>query len=269
MKYNFVSDDSFPVKEFLDRYLPLSKEKRERLLTSGEVKINGIKAKKADNVIKGDAVSVFIPNSFGLEFPRIIYEDDNVLIADKPVGYETETSLKYFLEEEHGKLFPVHRLDRNTTGLVILAKNALAETELGKAIKNRKIKKYYMAWVNEALDDYEAELTAYLIKTDKGVKIYSEPKPNSKKIITRYKTIKTVGDKTLVEVQLVTGRTHQIRAHFAFIGHSIVGDSRYGDGNGYQKLRAYKLVLDGLNKLSYLNGKVFVAEIESFSVVPT
>lgn len=181
MKYNFVSDDSFSVKEFLDRYLPLSKEKRERLLNSGEVKINGIKAKKADNVIKGDAVSVFIPSSFGLEFPEIIYEDDNVLIADKPVGYETETSLKYFLEEKHGKLFPVHRLDRNTTGLVILAKNALAETEFGKAIKNRKIKKYYMAWISGALDDCEAELTAYLIKTDNGVKIYSEPRSNSKK----------------------------------------------------------------------------------------
>lgn len=256
MKYFFVSDCDIVAVKFLDRYLPLNKEKIKRLIVGGEVRINGEKATKESLIKKGDTVTVFVPMSFGMKEPEIVYCDENILVVDKPVGYEVETSLKYFLERTYGVLYCVHRLDRNTTGLTIFARTAEAENDLSAAIKKRSIAKFYLVWLKGVLKEDERVLKAYLTKNDNGVTVSDIPKQGSKEIITKYKVMKRENGNTLAEVELITGRTHQIRAHFAHIGHEVIGDSRYGDGNGYQLLRAYKLIFNGLEKLQYLNGKI-------------
>lgn len=264
MKYVFISDGNYTITDILYRYLPLNKEKTKKLLDAGEVKVNGIKVHKGYNVDVGAEVSVFVPTSFGITRPSAVYVDENILILDKPIGYEVETSLKTLCELEYGNLFAVHRLDRNTTGLTIFARNEVAANDLKAAIKKRLIKKFYLVWLKGEIKDDEKEMVDYLRKTNNGVKIYSEQVKDSLKIITRYRVLKRLNGKTLAEVELVTGRTHQIRAHFAYRGFPVEGDSRYGNGNGYQKLRAYKIIFDGLETLKYLNGKTFEAESETF-----
>ena len=143
--------------------------------------------------------------------------------------------------------------------------NSDAETELLKAFKDRTISKYYLAEVYGSLKSNSGRLEDYLVKNESAfeVKVYNKKVDGSVKIITEYQVLEKTEDTTLVEVNLITGKTHQIRAHFAFYGNFIIGDGKYGDnsinkakGVKYQHVTAYKIVFNfGGGKLSYINNK--------------
>ena len=221
---------------------------------------------------------------------NIVYEDENILLVNKPQGisvHEDEVSKSNTLishiqsylynkgeydPEKEQSFAPAlcNRIDRNTAGIVIAAKNAMALRVMNEKIKAREIEKFYLAAVHGIPEKKEDTLHGYLLKDSKTntVKVYLKNPPKAaKEIITRYRVIAKKQDSSLVEVELLTGRTHQIRAHMAFIGHSLIGDGKYGHnqndkskGYKYQALCSYKLKFnfktdaDGLN---YLNGKEF------------
>jgi 23S rRNA pseudouridine955/2504/2580 synthase len=162
-----------------------------------------------------------------------------------------------------------NRIDRNTGGIVIAAKNAEALRIMNDKIKNDELTKTYLCLVHGVPKRASAELRGYLRKDSKNntVEVRDNEFPGSKQIITRYRVLKAYGDSSLLEVDLITGRTHQIRAHMAHIGHALIGDGKYGvnreekaKGYKYQALYAYKLYFKKTERddlLSYLEGKTF------------
>jgi 23S rRNA pseudouridine955/2504/2580 synthase len=212
---------------------------------------------------------------------KIIYEDNNILIADKPRAIEvvSESGEEDFLavarRETGADLRAVHRLDRNTAGLVVFAKNEGAENELAAAFspagETSSARKFYTAEVAGTLFKKEATLTAFLFKDSKKATVYIADRPRFgyKKIVTKYRVLKESGGTSLIEAELVTGRTHQIRAQFAHIGHPLIGDGKYGDNALNRKFRAkYQRLLSRKIQfsfpkescLAYLNGRSFALE---------
>lgn len=204
----------------------------------------------------------------------IIYEDGNILVVYKPEGILTDGGDKSLEAQvnaylgEYGKQAKVcHRLDRNTDGLVIFAKNPEAEAEMLEAIKTRKPEKYYLAAIKGVPKKPSAVLKAYLFKDSKKGVVYIHDvfKPGCVPIETHYKVLKqTDNGNSQAEIKLISGKTHQIRAHMAHIGHPVLGDGKYGDfalnrklGLKAQELTAYKIVFhfDKESLLGYLEGK--------------
>ena len=250
----------------------------QKLLKQKDVKINGARVSKDIEVNVDDLITIYYVQEKLLKI-EIVYEDENLVIAFKKRKIETisetgETDLISVLEKQLNiNLFAVHRLDRNTEGLVIFAKNERAKKSLDIAFKTRMIDKFYIALVFGRLEKLNDIMTAYLKKNaDKSfVEIADNEKSGYEKIKTAYKVIKSFEDLTLVEVELLTGKTHQIRAHFAHIGHFIIGDEKYGNSlinkkykSKYQNLCAYRIVFhfNESDFLSYLDGKEIILDKE-------
>ncbi|MDD4781403.1 MAG: RluA family pseudouridine synthase [Tissierellia bacterium] len=218
---------------------------------------------------------------------KVVYEDDNILVVNKPVGLSTQpdmTSMKSLVDEiklyldakEKNISFTFkpavcNRLDKNTSGLVIAAKNFETVKQVNKAIKDRYIKKYYIAKVHGIVKN-NLELKGFLLKDEKKnmVKIVKYESEDTKTVITYARPIKTDGNYTWLEIEIETGRAHQIRAHLASVGHPIAGDKKYGrkDNEKYQVLHAYKIILNGLeNNLEYLNGKEIISDINEREIL--
>lgn len=216
----------------------------------------------------GDLVEVYLSESaFSESLPAPVYKDGNVLVLNKRDGITSEDFYKSVLSV-YPSARAVHRLDRNTRGIMIFALNESAEKELLYGFRNRTFSKYYLAEVIGRPEPSAAVLTAYLGKDAENsfVRVYSTPQTGLKKIQTAYKTRKNGEFTSVLEVELLTGRTHQIRAHLKHIGHPIVGDEKYGDasfnksaGVHRQRLQAYKIILrfGKDSPLCYLNGKEF------------
>ncbi len=248
----------------------------QKLLKQKDVKVNGKRISKDIEVFENDVVTFYIKENETAAVD-VVYQDENIVVIFKKRRIETvsetgENDLCYFVSKQVGcKCFAVHRLDRNTEGLVVFAKNEESKKCLDLAFKNRTIDKFYLALVYGSFEKQEDILTAYLKKhQDKSyVEISDYLKPGFDKIKTGYKVFKSFEDYSIVEVELFTGKTHQIRAHFAHVNHFVIGDEKYGDSNvnkkfksKYQNLCAYKLKFKFKDDeyLSYLNNKEIVLE---------
>lgn len=253
-----------------------------KALRNKDIKINGIRIKENVTLELGDEIEVYIKDDiifgnvskFEINSKDIVYEDDNIIVYNKPQNIEVqgkngEIGLESALKAQLNLNFlkACHRLDRNTAGLVIFAKNKEAEEIMLLMIKEHTIKKYYKALVYGVPKNKAMTLKAYLFKDSKNSQvIVSDQKLRGyQEIITKYKVLESyINNTSLLEVELVTGRTHQIRAHLAHIGYPIIGDGKYGVNKinkqfnqKYQQLYSYKLVFeDAYDMLSYLKGKI-------------
>ena len=261
--------DSFPL---------LSSNMFFKALRQKDIKINGKRVNKDCLVNFEDEIMLYIADEF-LTPPvnlDIVYEDDNILIINKTTNIEVtgENSLTSIVHNKYKDSnflpMPCHRLDRNTTGLVVFAKNSDSLNILLDKFKNHEIKKSYTALVYGIPKEKHARLESFLFKDNKKSIVYISDsfKTGYQKIITSYTVLKEYdNNSSLLDVEIETGKTHQIRAHLAHIGHPIIGDGKYGSnsvnkqfGFKYQQLHAYKLQFNFKNDsgiLNYLNGKVF------------
>lgn len=236
----------------------------QKALRKQDIKVDGKRIKKNIKIDKGTLVEVYYqktPPKFD-----IVYQDDDIFVVNKHSGIEVEG--KDGVAQSLNAI-AVHRLDRNTTGLLLLARNEASANALLQAFKDRTITKKYLALV-VGKSNLNGKYSAFLIKySEKSlVKIYDKNVKGSVKITTIIKTIRSDDEKSLVECTLVTGKTHQLRAHLAFLGHPIIGDGKYGKNSdnkhfktAKQQLHCYYLKLDKLSPpLDYLNGKEFKCE---------
>ncbi len=260
----FKADKDIKLNKFLEEVygaeLPYSSYKK--LLRNKDIKVNGKRINSEISLNAGDIINVYFE---GVEKSlKILYQDENILALDKPCGIEVE-DFELLVQKTYNSAKMVHRLDRNTSGIMLFSLNSKAYEEFLTAFKNRDIDKYYLAEVFGHFDNNQGTLTDYLIKDNKKgkVQIYKTNVDNSVKIITEYKTVEKLEKSSIIEVKLITGKTHQIRAHMAFYGHFIIGDGKYGDNQinksykcKYQRLTAYKVAFNLKGELlSYLNGK--------------
>jgi 23S rRNA pseudouridine955/2504/2580 synthase len=278
------------------------------MLRKKRIKYNKKKAQGNEKLSVGDTIQLYLAEETIDQFQEVkkikktektfevVYEDEQLLLCNKPLGLLvhpdrpdgqhtlTEEVLSYLVE--NGEYDPCtakgfvpsicNRLDRNTSGIVIVGKNLGSVQEINEMIQHNRIKKFYLTLVKGVVKK-QGILKGYHVKNEKTnqVKIYHSYQEGSKQVETHYNPIENNGQYTLMEIELVTGRSHQIRAHFAEIGHPLIGDSKYGDheingyiqkqyGLKYQFLHAYKIIFrEGYNSMAYLNGQSFTAKIPS------
>ena len=258
----------------LKEFPSLSVNSIYKALRKKDIRINNIKVNENVTVHKGDSITVYITDDilFGssIKFEKV-FEDDNIIVVNKPAGVEVTgpQSLSSMLTKMYGfSILPCHRLDRNTSGLTLFAKNQQSQNILFEKFKNHEIEKHYICRVYGIPKEKHKILTAYLFKDTKKSMVYikDSPKKGYQNIITEYTVISTnLSDNTsILEVILHTGRTHQIRAHLAHIGYPIIGDGKYGINeinkkfkSKTQELRSYILKFkfsSDASVLNYLNG---------------
>ena len=289
--------------KFITKTLDLPTSLLYKSIRLKKIKVNRKRAENNTVLCEGDTVQCFLAeeffekkaneHSFASITPKldIVYEDENIMLLNKRPGVSVHeddkgstntliTHIQAYLYQK-GEYSPeneqsfapalCNRIDRNTGGIVIAAKNAEALRVMNEKIKYREIDKFYLAAVHGIPKPESDTLRGYLLKDEKTntVKVYDKnPPKGAKDIITKYKVIAKNKDTSLLEVELLTGRTHQIRAHMSHIGHPLLGDGKYGinredksKGYKYQALYSYKLrfSFDKSNEtvLDYLDGKEF------------
>ena len=295
---------------FLKKYLDKAPEGFvQKMIRKKNVKLNGERAKPELTIYEGDIIQLYLSDETIEKFisvkgpmkskliPSIIYEDDNIILINKESGVLShgagegdgfeenivDSMISYLIEK--GDYVPriektftpsiCNRLDRNTPGIVIGAKNYGSLKDINDAIKNYHIRRFYKTIVKgEVKRDFQAE--GYLTKDeDKNiVKISLGNTEGAKKIITEIKVLDIANGFSLLEIELITGRTHQIRGHLASLGFPVIGDRKYGNKNINQEfqnnygldnqwLHGYKVEFNGLDgELEYLNGKEFTSKAD-------
>lgn len=272
--------DNKKLNKFLQDKLPtLSTNLLYKTLRKKDIKVNGKRVSENVTLFENDEILIYISDELldvDIELNEF-YEDENILIINKPAGLEVvgNDSLTTLIHNKYTncefKPMPCHRLDRNTRGLILFAKNQESLDILLRKFKNHEIEKHYLALVYGVPKKSSQKLTAYLFKDSKKSFVYisDEAKKGYSKIITSYSVVEKYSNGTcLLDVEIETGKTHQIRAHLAHIGLPIVGDGKYGDYEVNKKLKkqtqeltSYKLKFNfsaDSGILEYLKGKEFV-----------
>lgn len=237
----------------------------QKLLRKRDVKINGVRVSGECTVADGMEIEAYFPERDLLK-DRVVYYDDRVIVLDKPSALDTYEAAE-LLSKRFSSVEPVHRLDRNTTGLIIFARDEKAELLLKKAFKEGNTEKTYYATVLRSPLVKEAVLVGYLKKDAERafVRIRTKPTEGFVRIETAYRVLQVFEDGTAqLEVKIKTGKTHQIRAHLASINCPIVGDDKYGDAafnrkckKHRQELRCVELIVCAEGALSYLSRMPF------------
>ena len=272
------------------------------------IKVNGQRAQRDTRLVAGDLVEMYVNDEF-FDTPReenayltvatpklnIVYEDENILLVDKKPGMAVHPHdgaeygrtlidhIQAYLyakgewkpRQEHAFAPALcNRIDRNTGGIVIAAKNAEALRIMNQKVKDRELDKRYLAVIHGVMKPENGELKGYLFKDAKKNRVYvtKSSQPGSKTCITKYQTLKKNKDLSLVECELITGRTHQIRAQFAASGHPLLGDGKYGKAETkydrkFQALYSYRLTFaftTNAGILEPLRGKSFQVEDVDF-----
>ena len=266
------------------------------------IKVNGARAERDYRLREGDRLQLYLNDEF-FEAPseenvyltianpklHILYEDENILLLDKPAGLVVHADegekvntlvnhlLAYLYQKREWKpreenvFTPAlcNRIDRNTGGIVIAAKNAEALRVLNEKIRERELSKFYLCICLGRPEPPKGRIECFLRKDSKTntVRVYHHPVPDGRSAVTLYETLETRDRLSLVEVELLTGRTHQIRASFADMGHPLLGDGKYGVGivnrrygETQQALYSYRLRFDfptDAGILEYLRGREF------------
>lgn len=271
-------------KLLMETYSALKFSTFSKALKKKDILINDKRISKDCIIHENDIIKLYIIDS--LLYPNynipIVYEDSNIIVFNKPKGLEvtgTESLTTYVHKTYNSNFMPCHRLDRNTLGLVLFSKNDTVNTILTEKFKNHEIEKHYIAKVYGMLPKKNDTLIHYLFKDTKKSIVYisDKCKPGYKKIITSYNVLSYDKEEnsSVLDINLKTGRTHQIRAHLAYIGHPIIGDGKYGNNQINKKfnqktqlLCSYYLKFNFKSDsgiLNYLNNKEIVLNNLPFS----
>ena len=296
------NDSGQRLDKFLLKAFPLLPESlMYKAIRTKDIKVNKKRTEPSYILCEGDELYIYIHDKF-LAVPDektaylsvssdidVVYEDENIILVNKPSGLvvhaDDEGSVDTLIARiqaylyKNGEYDPkseasfspalCNRIDRNTSGIVIAAKNAESLRIMNEKVRERKIDKRYILAVHGKPEHSLGTLKNYLRKDSGENKVYIEKAKNPKNVtaITKYRVLDEVGGLSLIEAEIVTGRTHQIRAQFAHIGHPLLGDTKYGTmkqnaayGYKHQALVSYKLTFlpdDNAGILAYLSGRTF------------
>ena len=265
--------EGMPAARYIRQAMPLLPDHVVRdAFAARDVKCGGKRVGKDDSVIPGAKVQLF--TGYSVEIP-VVYEDEAVILLNKPAGINCDediwggmTVLSLMTKRAGGDYQPrlCHRLDNVTSGLLLLCKDEESEKLLRDMFEQRKLTKIYQCLVKGEMRPREAVKEAYLVKNSREglVRVVTHETPGALPIATQYETLDFDGKVSRLRIYLLTGRTHQIRAHMSFLSHPILGDDKYGDRNFNKamkasglKLCATELALCPEGKLSYLRDKHF------------
>lgn len=312
-----ANDAGQRIDKFLTKSYPnLPQSMLYKAIRKKDIKLNGKRCSISTRLQEGDELAMYLKDEFFQQEARqhdfmkapnklqIVYEDENLLILDKKPGLIVHPDENYhfdsliarvqrylyekgtYIPEQENSFAPalINRIDRNTGGLVMAAKNAETLRIMNEKVRNREMHKLYLCVVCGGITDDEGTLRGYLAKNEAQNRVYIDdrPHPGAKNIVTKYRVLRKNRQFSLLEVELITGRTHQIRAHFASIGHPLAGDGKYGKneinrkiGYQYQALYSHKLtfdfetdagILNGLNQKTFQSGDIWFLQ-PGYSVV--